>query len=266
MTLYKHYFLNSFFIFGETMGSEKYSKNNLNEVIFQIRFSPLLSLYTDKKDAASKFQDYILEKFPEVTFEHNKKVKVNIDVTGKTVESKTDDEFLTWIFSSEGKTVKLNGKELLLSYSGGIYKEFSEFIEDVDLILDALNQYHLPKIKFIGLRYINQIKIADESLLDEYINPNLHLINKEFDNEKVIQSMSRTELKIDDYDLAFQYGQFNPDYPNRTSKKEFILDYDCILNNDEDFENIRNNLIQMHEIISNRFENDILERLREEMR
>lgn len=31
-----------------------YSKNNLNEVIFQIRYSPLLRLYTDKEDGTVK--------------------------------------------------------------------------------------------------------------------------------------------------------------------------------------------------------------------
>ena len=247
------------------MGSKKYSKNYLNEVIFQIRFAPLLSLYTDKEDAASIFQEFIIKKFPDLTFEHNKKVKVTVDGTGKTVESKTANEFLTWIFSNNGRTVKLNGKELILSYSQNTYVNFEEFLEDVNLILEGLHQYSLPKIKFIGLRYINQIEIEDEVLLDQYINPNLHLINKEFDKDEVIQSISRTELKFDEYFLAFQYGQFNPEYPNITKNKPFILDYDCILNADEDFKNIQENLYKMHDIISNRFENDIKDELRKEL-
>lgn len=244
-----------------------YSKNNLNEVIFQIRFPPLLKLYTDKKNAASEFQNIIINEFPETEFQKKRKISVTIDSTGKPIESETNDEFLTWVFiNKKGKHVKLNGKELILSYKGENYNCFDEFKKDIELTLKGISIYNLPKINSIGLRYINQIKINDESTLDEYINRNLHLINNEFDNEQVVQSMSRTELKIKDYTLAFQYGQFNPEYPNMTSKKEFILDYDCILNDEEDFDNIITNLNKMHEIISNRFEKDIKDKLREEMR
>ena len=249
------------------MSHKKYSKNFLNEVIFQIRFSPLLQLYTDQEGAAAEFQNIVGHEFPEVKFQHSKKVSVTIDNnTGKAIESKTNDEFLTWIFiSNKGKHIRLNGKELLLSYGEGSYTNFDEFYEDIELVLNGLNQFIVPKIKFIGLRYVNQIKIKDYSKLDEYINPNLHLINKEFDKDNLIQSINRTELKIDDYRLAFQFGQFNPEYPNVSSEKEFILDYDCILEDDEDYNNIITNLHKMHEIISNRFESDIRDKLREEM-
>ncbi|WP_410320022.1 TIGR04255 family protein [Methanobrevibacter sp.] len=249
------------------MSDRKYSKNNLNEIIFQIRFSPVLQLYTDKKDAAKDFQKIIGKEFPDdVKFQQNKKFSVTIDNdTGKPVESKTNDEFLTWIFiNNSGKHIRLNGKELILSYTGELYSGFESFSNDVSLILEGLKEYPINKINSIGLRYVNQIKINEESL-NEYINPNLHLINKEFDNDQVIQSISRTELKIDEYHLAFQYGQFNPEFPNLSSKKEFILDYDCILTNEEQIENILINLNEMHDIISDRFEKDIKDRLREEM-
>lgn len=253
------------------MTHEKYSKNNLMEVIFQIRFSPLLELYTDNKGAAAEFQKVIGKEFPETEFEFQRKVSVKIDNTGKPVESKTADDFLTWVFVNKNnkqikKQVKLNGKELILSYGERIYSDFDEFFKDVELILKGLNRYTVPKIKSIGLRYINQIKIKDWTLLDDYINQNLHLINKEFENENLIQSINRTELKIEDYNLAFQFGQYNPEYPSTSSNKEFILDYDCTLRDDEDFENIKKNLEKMHDIISNRFENDIRDKLREEMR
>jgi len=249
------------------MSHKKYSKNFLNEVIFQIRFSPLLQLYTDQESAAAEFQNVVGHEFKDVKFQQSKKVSVTIDNnTGKAIESKTNDEFLTWIFiSDKGKHIRLNGKELILSYGENSYHDFNEFYKDIELALKGLNKFTVPKIKFIGLRYVNQIKIKDYSLLDEYINPNLHLINKEFDKENLIQSINRTELKIDDYRLAFQFGQFNPEYPNVSSKKEFILDYDCILDDDEEFNNITDNLHKMHDIISNRFENDIKDRLREEM-
>lgn len=248
------------------MAPEKYSETYLTEVIFQVRFSPLLQLYTDKKDAAAKFQNIITKEFPELQFEENKKFSIKMDSTGNPVESKTNEEFLTWIFLNDlGKQVALNGKELILSYNGKLYTSFEEFLKDVELILTALKQYNLPQIKSIGLRYINQIKLEDDKNWGKYINSNLHFDN-EFNKNELIQSINKTDLKIQDYDLTFQFGQFNPEFPNVSSKKDFILDYDCRLINNESFEKIIINLNKMHEIISNRFEQDITEDLRKKMR
>lgn len=189
-----------------------------------------------------------------------------MDSTGNPVESKTNEEFLTWIFLNDlGKQVALNGKELILSYNGKLYASFEEFLKDVELILTALKQYNLPQIKSIGLRYINQIKLEDDKNWGKYINSNLHFDN-EFNKNELIQSINKTDLKIQDYDLTFQFGQFNPEFPNVSSKKDFILDYDCRLINNESFEKIIINLNKMHEIISNRFEQDITEDLRKKMR
>lgn len=225
------------------MNSEKYSKNFLNEVIFQIRFAPLLELYTDKKNAATNFQNIISEKFPNLDFESNRKVKIKFDNTEKPVETITDDEYITWIFSNNlGNYVRLNGKELILGYSGENYSSFEEFFNDIDLILNALKQYTVPQIKSIGLRYINQITIGNESIKNPYITPNLLFINEIFDKNELIQSINKTELRIQEYNLTFQFGQFNPEYPNISSKKDFILDYDCVLVDNESFENIYLNL------------------------
>lgn len=250
----------------KNMAPEKYSETYLTEVIFQVRFSPLLQLYTDKKDAAAKFQNIITKEFPELQFEENKKFSIKRDSTGNPVESKTNEEFLTWFFLNDlGKQVALNGKELILSYNGKLYASFEEFLKDVELILTALKQYNLPQIKSIGLRYINQIKLEDDKNWGKYINSNLHLDN-EFNKNELIQSINKIDLKIQDYDLTFQFGQFNPEFPNVSSKKDFILDYDCRLINNESFEKIIINLNKMHEIISNRFEQDITEDLRKKMR
>ena len=42
----------------------KYSKNYLNEVIFQIRFQPLLQLVTNEKNAVVDFQNKVIDEFP----------------------------------------------------------------------------------------------------------------------------------------------------------------------------------------------------------
>ena len=235
----------------------KYSKNYLNEVIFQIRFQPLLQLVTNEKNAVVDFQNKVIDEFPGLKFEQGGKSNVGI----------SNKEYITWVFTNvSGKYIRLNGEELILGYSGDAYSSFDDFLKDVKLSVDALKQYKIPQIESIGLRYINQIKVDEKNNSGRYFNPNLHLINDTFDENELVQSINKTNLEIQDYEFVFQFGQFNPDYPNISSKKDFVLDYDCILVDREPFENIFINLNKMHEIIYNRFENDIEEGLREKMR
>ena len=63
----------------KNMAPEKYSETYLTEVIFQVRFSPLLQLYTDKKDAAAKFQNIITKEFPELQYVCFKKMQLKFD-------------------------------------------------------------------------------------------------------------------------------------------------------------------------------------------
>ncbi|WP_407422696.1 TIGR04255 family protein, partial [Methanobrevibacter sp.] len=211
----------------------KYSKNQLHEVIFEIKFPIILKLYTDREDAASEFQEQVKSEFPNVDFEKKKKTSIIHENTGGSSEVKTKDEYLTWIFSNGKKQIQLTGKNVLLVCKGESYTNFEEFMQDVHIILKALREYDLKITTFTGLRFINQINIGNEKQIDEYINPNLHLINEEFENDNLIQSLTKTELEIEGYNLIFTYGQFNPDYPSTSSKKEFILDYDCISVYDE---------------------------------
>ena len=221
---------------------KKYSKNFLNEVIFQIKYPPILDLY------------------------QNKKITMKLDsATGKPIESNTDDEFYIWTFYNfNGKHVELNAKQLTLSYNGELYDNFNSFLEDINLIISSLENYSVKKATSIGLRYINQIKIEDFNNLNEYINPKLHITDSIFD-EDIIQSLSRIDLKIKDYNLGFQYGQFNPEFPNVGSKKDYILDFDCIYKGNTDLKDICEVSKEMNDIIYNKFEFCIEDKLRDDL-
>ena len=247
------------------MKHKKYSKNNLNQVIFQIRFYPLLKLYSDNPEVASDFQQGIIHEFPELNIKHSQKVSIKFDSTGGPIEGGLNNSRLIWNFRNEnGKFINLSGDELSLTYPGNVYTSFEPFLNDIKLAINGLKQYKLPKIKSIGLRYINQIDIGREYKLDDYIDSKLHLLSFDSENEKVIQSISRIEYNIDKYFFSFQYGLFNPKYPEYDSKKDFILDYDCILNS-VPTDNLESYLIEMNNIIYNKFEDSISEKLRVKM-
>ncbi|MBQ2962731.1 TIGR04255 family protein [Methanobrevibacter sp.] len=247
------------------MSKTKYPKNFLNEVIFKIEFPPILELYNTKKESAAKFQEIIFKEFGDAKFNTNKHINVKLDNEGIPIGSDSEENLIWSFFNKDDKRVELSATSLALIYKGSYYTTFEDFSEDVDLILKGLKSYPITQIKYIGLRYINQIDIRNYENLDDYINPNLHLINKEFDEKLLIQSLSRVELSIEDYILAFQFGHFNPEYPNISSNKDFILDYDCYLKGNESFENIKSDLLEMNEIIYNQFEKSLEQELRKIM-
>lgn len=243
----------------------KYSKNSLNEVIFHIKFSPLSGLYSNQKEAILEFQKEVEDEFPKLDFEKRRKLKYNADNTGKFDDDINNEAYLTWILTSGNKQIKINEKELRLIHDGEIYDDFDGFMEDVTLVLKGLRKYDPKNVECIGLRYINQFEIKKEDSIDEYFNSDLHLRKDEFSKEEFVESLTKTDLIIGNYDFTLKYGRFNPDYPNRTSKKDVVLDYDCIYNYPEKFECIAIHLQEMHEIIHNRFESDIKDELRKEM-
>lgn len=200
-----------------------------------------------------------------MNIQQSRKVNLKLDSTGLPIEGESKPDLIFNFKNENGKFINLSGNDLSLTFPGNIYTSFDLFLDDIKLAINGLESYKIPKIKSIGLRYVNQIKIDNESKLKEYINPDLHLLNYE-DNEKIIQSISKIEFDMDPFLLSFQYGLFNPKYPETNAKKDFILDYDCILNKGISVDMLEDCLIKMNEIISDKFENSIEEGLRKEMR
>ena len=58
----------------------RYKNNYLTGVIFRINFSNILQLSGKNKDAAEKFQKEIFDKFPNVHFQFNNNINVQVDI------------------------------------------------------------------------------------------------------------------------------------------------------------------------------------------
>ena len=252
----------------------RYKNNYLTEVIFRINFSNILKLSGSNKDAAEEFRKAIFDEFPNVQFRFNNNVNVTIDVKSGKSQSLMEEGDLTWIFSNETnkKEVELNAKFLILHYKKEAYLGFKEFLEDVTKILESLRYYMPYKLNFMGLRYINQINedFITEDNISEYINPSLtdNVIFELDECEKFSQIVTRLDLIKDYYNLTFQYGFFNPRFPDPTFKKDFILDYDCKIT-DMELVKTENDVLseikKMNKFIYEKFEYSTTDKLRELM-
>lgn len=250
----------------------KYKEDYLTGVIVKIDFSNILKLSGNNKEAADEFGKYIFKEFPSVDVRVNNNINVKYD--GNNIQTVMENGDFTWIFSDSNNTreVALNAESLILQYKKGAYIWFNQVLDDIAFLLDALEYYYPFEFRAINLRYINQIneEVINEENIKEYINPALtdNIIFDLDDDEKLSQILTRLDLIKDNYKLTFQYGFFNPSFPDPNFKKDFILDFDCNLrdmNLIRSKEDIINELKKMSTFIFNKFKYSITDKLEELM-
>ena len=239
-------------------------KNNyLNQIIFRIDFETILELTGENQESVNKFKTKIIPLFPKDKIFQEKNLNVYVEDNKSTSSINTGN--FCWIFENDEKTkeITLTPNNLTVSYRNNAYSGFSSLLTEIILLVDALKEYELNKVQFIGLRYINEInnsKINDN--IQKYINSNLlslPLLNdlKEHDND-LIQLFSKLDFQQDGYDFTLQYGFYNPTI-NPNFEKHFILDYDCMKKQSTLIDEIATHLKQMNHLIFKKFENSVTE-------
>ena len=150
----------------------------------------------------------------------------------------------------------LNNSSIVLSYNG-------KFFNNTDDLFNDLKEISVEKISSIKLRYVNQI--TPNSKIDDWenwINPKLYNLMFQPEDSRIIRSLNRTEYKIDDFKVIFQYGQFNLNYPSIMIKDDFILDYECLNNYSESINDVKDIVVKMDEIIHNFYSESIGSKLK----
>lgn len=243
----------------------KLNKNHITEVIFRLEFSTINELNINDETAVDSFKNKISDIFPNYESIPNNKISLNINVDANQAENLVkQSNHLVWIFKNDknDKFVTLSPNDLVLEYKAGAYVGFTKFLEEILLLLDAIKKYNPIELNFLGLRYINQI--FDQQInrnIGDYINSDLLnncLINNlKKNNEELIQIFTKVHAKKDNYLITFQYGVFNPEFPNENNFKPFILDYDCVTHDINSINDIKQNLIDMNHIIFKKFDYSI---------
>lgn len=203
-------------------------------------------------------------------FQNN--LNIDFDVKSGLPKQLNNENNLCWIFRNGlgDKEVVLTCDNLSYTCRNGSYNGFKSFLNDILLILDALNIYKPFELKFLGLRYINQINDPEiNNNIDLYVNnqlSNKQLI-EDFENDEELLSQIFTKLSIKkkNYLLNLQFGFFNSDFPNPNYQKDFILDYDCVTQQIENINDIEKHLKYMNHLIFDKFEYSIKDALIEKM-
>ncbi len=251
-----------------------YKKNFLDEVIIRIDFSN--SITFPNNELPEKFRAEIEKLLPYTEPSPRNFFEGQIEFfPDGSIDTKNIIKAKEWRFFSEegtgneGKQLIINPKSIAIIEKKYISFEnlASCFFTIFNLLLIEMNNITFSRLR---LRYINNIKLKKGNPIfwKGYFTPSLlsmfNVPRKE--ERKFINRIFHTlEFNYDDFNLRFQYGIYNPDYPSTIKRKEFVLDYDAFCSGILEKEEIKEYLLKFHSKIQYLFENSVTDKLRKEM-
>jgi len=211
----------------------QYAKNFITQVIIRADFNqgsvPIVQ--PDERIIAA------LDGFPLRSSANRAKNEVRIQKTpqGPIKDTRTIN-FVEHNFQTEDKLRRVALCSEYLFYETKVYEGF-DAARDVFLdVLDAAaEQFPDMKLRRLGMRYINEIKLPEADagpglgadFWEKYINPSL-LGGLRFaaNDGALARHMCSTELNYGIDRATVKYGIFNAEYPKPNRRREFILDVD----------------------------------------
>ena len=144
----------------------------------------------------------------------------------------TTSPITSWVLSDKEQRFKFTLNYSFLAVEDLHYTSLDEYLARTDLVIRSFSAaYEKPQYTRIGLRYINTINLDDGEPLvwSEYISDSLTCPLDHFEGkrEQLSRFMGQYVLNSDEYQIIWNYGIFNPEFPGRIARRQFILDYDC---------------------------------------
>jgi uncharacterized protein (TIGR04255 family) len=244
----------------------EYKSNYLTEVIFRLDFAaPVESI---QKQTNKELTKSILKNFP---IQEIQDIPINdfvLNHDGSASVSKIMTKEFRYFAKNREKYLQLSNDFFVISFRE--YKSFTDFKEKVISVIDTLFQSNV-QVRRMGMRFINQIKSnenpTDPTNWSGLICDNL-IRNIEFHDTKSEYSriLTTLEFNFEDFNLRFQHGIINQNYPGKIKEKLFLLDFDAYSEGYyETKDEITTFMEKAHNSIVNMFENSIEENLRREL-
>ncbi|MCC6503165.1 MAG: TIGR04255 family protein [Deltaproteobacteria bacterium] len=240
-----------------------YKNNYLTKVIARIDYNSLEVL---EKPLSKSLMEYCLQFFP--IFEPREMISRELQISSSDIKSK-EKKKNEWFFHGKNreKTLIISENFCAIEYQKQeSYKNFrEEFLKIKDQLFHHFDELVLSRL---GLRYINNIEKNEISFTEwaKYLDPKLlSIFDVADDKNRISRAFHNLELNYEKFNIKFQYGMHNPDYPAPIRRKIFILDYDGYVSGFQNRDEVEKNFNDINEKIYNFFESCITEELRREM-
>ena len=248
-----------------------YKKNFLDTVIYRIDFTDFL---TDESVCSKVLEECVIKNFPEKSMDRIVQfgnINLEFDDDGK-IKSDSKNEVKSGVqreFSNGINKVSISNQFVVFEIKE--YDNFNVYSETLFELIKTLTDKFKINTERIGVRYINIYNCKNITIRKNYFSKEIALAVfstlPEMKNDvQLIRDLHRKEYKKDDLKFNFQYGTFNPQYPNILKNNSFVLDLDSYTNakysNKDD---IIEKIHIAHKSIKILFEEAITDKLREKM-
>lgn len=248
----------------------EYKNNYVTQFITRFDFDLLVSSVNFDKFEKSE-NKRLFELFPikEISTVKQTSAKFNPDTNlFETIPVQDLHQIILW---DRNKTVKVTIDTNKMIYESFKYNNFDQVKDHIEVILSILNkEFNYLTFKRIGMRYINNIRMAAATLEDCFqwqglIHDDLWKMASIYDpKNSLIRQIQIHELFLDrgDLSLRIQTGFPNEAYPSRIIRKHFLIDIDCYTNNNENKSSYLTDIEKIHAEIGKKFEIYIGDELR----
>ncbi|MFQ9985843.1 MAG: hypothetical protein ACLRVS_08365, partial [Lachnospiraceae bacterium] len=207
-----------------------YRNSFLNQVIIRVdflQFVPTNMVFCDviEKEILKVFprrgKDQIIRfNSINVVFDHNNHGLPNAN--GEILEG-IQREYLT---NDAANKLILSNKFIVFEINK--YSKYEEHKQWFQSILLAFFQTTRISANRTGIRYINMFQQPRVKLQKKFFAAEIAASITKFaetdGKPRMIRSMHMSEYRIDEMNMNFRYGMFNPEYPNSLKKNDFVLD------------------------------------------
>jgi uncharacterized protein (TIGR04255 family) len=242
-----------------------YKNNFLQEVIARIDLVSPISILIN--ELPKEISTEALSNFP---IDEPKKGFTQQVVFSPSKLITNKQEFTEWNFYGRDrkKMLRISPDSFFISYNK--YETFDKLRAEFDSFKNCFfNLFKEAQPSRLGLRYINQIDLTNGNPFDwhDFLDSNLlNLLNYKVDGAKPSRIFHNYEVVFpDEYNLRFNFGLHNPDYPSPLRKRIFTLDYDAYYKGLMEPKNITDFLDSYHSSIQELFEHNITDKLRKVM-
>jgi uncharacterized protein (TIGR04255 family) len=240
-----------------------YKNNFINQVICRIDF---IDFVPNEKLSASFIIEEIKKKFPKKEMDQIIRYNsMNIENL-QTVHNESVDGIQSTYIDSNGNKFIISNKFMVIEFNK--YSNFENFLGSFKDIIYLIFRKNRISTERIGLRYMNYFDSSKIKIQKSFFSPSiasdLSINIIECDERiKLVKSVQTIEYIYEDLHLNFRYGFLNKFYPAPITNNDFVLDYDCYIQ--EPFktgDEIICYLDKSHDAIQELFENSITLKLR----
>lgn len=237
-----------------------YSKPFLTQVIFQANFQ--IDALRENIDSS------LTELCKDKTGAHLSELKnTNINILQAPAQRIVTTLNSRWVF--QGKFLHIIIQNDILQIINLKYINHSEFHNTIDEIFNKIKEIYKPIFTRIALRYVNNVSFTEGSTFDfnHLINNSLLQSTLEYKEFGLTRSIGVINIYNDQENIntTFTYGFVNPEFPNKISKRDFILDYDCFTVLNVTIDTIKPTILKLRNTVNELFEKSILPELRIKM-